>query len=317
MATFYFILAFLAVLAFLFFLGATLFSTEKGVGLGGLVATVLIFGLVTVVFSATTVDARSVGIATAFGRYQGTLKPGLQFTAPWVSVEEFTTRLQDTDLNDKDGSKNSVYVSFSAPKAVDAKGNLVANQTDQAGGGNGNISAVVRWQISDDQSNAGAKRLWEKYKTFDDVSNRLVLSESQEAVADIANDYTAGIASVNQTLIGDKVQENLAQRLRPYGIIVDSVSVKGVDLDGPTKASLQRIVDNINKTQAAIEEQKRAKVDNETAKLRQQTGALSKQANERYCLDIVNQWDVSKNGALPATFNCGLGATAGTLVQAK
>lgn len=64
-------------------------------------------------------------------------------------------------------------------------------------------------------------------------------------------------------------------------------------------------------------EQERARIDNETAKLREQSGALSPAANQRFCLDIVNAWDVSKNGPLPATFNCGMGNSAGVLVGAK
>lgn len=262
----------------------------------------------TLLNSFTTVEARSVGIQQAFGRYQSTMGPGLQTKAPWSSVETFTTRIQDTDLNDKNGGKESVYVAFSAPKTVDANGKVVAGQTDTAGGGNGNINAMIRWSISDDQSNKGAKALWESFRTFEDVQERLVKSESQQAVADVANDYTAGVASVNQTLIGEAVTKNLQARLAKYGVVVDSVAIKGVDLDKATKESLQRIVDNINKTVAATEEQKRAVIDNATAKLRAESGALSEQANERYCLDLVNAWEVAKNGPLPATFNCGLGS---------
>lgn len=291
-------------------------KTVGGFVVAGLAVALLV--LLTIFSSATKVDARAVGIVTSFGKYQSTLNSGLHWTAPWASVEQFETTLQSTDLNDLDGSKNSVYVAFSAPKNVDANGNPVADQKSVAGGGNGNINAVVRWSINPDQSENGAKALWEKYRTFERVSNELVLSESQDKIADVANDFPAGEAAVNQTGIGDEVKKRLDASLSKYGIVVDSVSVKRVSLDAATNASLQRIVDNINKTTAAQEEQKRAKIDNETAALRQKTGALSAQANERYCLDIVNNWDANKNGALPATFNCGLGdKAAGVLVNAK
>lgn len=263
--------------------------------------------LITLFFSITTVDARAVGIQTAFGRYSDTLSPGLQLVAPWSDVEQFTTRLQDTDLNSKDGSKNSVYVAFSAPPQTDENGKPIADQDTVAGGGNGWVNAIVRWQISSDQDDKGAKALWDKFRTFEDVQSRLVLSEAQQSVTDVSNNYTAGFASVNQNVLGEQIKTDLEGKLRRYGIVVDSVAVKGVDLDDATRASLQRIVDNINKTQAAKEEQKRAEIDNATAKLRAESGVLSAQANERYCLDVVNNWDVNKNGPLPATFNCGLG----------
>jgi len=286
---------------------AILFSTERGPAAGLLGAATLAFLVFVGITSTTTVDARSVAIVQGFGQYKHTLGPGIHLIKPWESTEEFTTRIKDTDLNDKDGGKNSVYVAFSAPKAVDAEGKVISGQTDQAGGGNGNINAMIRWYINPDKGNSGARLLWEKFRTFDDVQNRLVLSESQQAVADVANDYTAGVASVNQTVIGDAITKNLQARLAKYGVVVDSVAIKGVDLDGATKASLQRIVDNINKTQAAKEEQARAIVDNATAKLRAESGTLSAANMQRYCLDVVNNWDVSKNGPLPATFDCSLG----------
>ena len=273
--------------------------------------------LFTLFCSITTVDARAVGIQTAFGRYQGTLDPGLQLVAPWSSVEEFTTRLQSADLNDLDESKNnSVYVAFSAPKNVGPDGQPLPDEKAVAGGGNGNINAIVRWQISPDNDGNGAKALWEKYKEFDRVNTDLVLSTSQDIIADVANDFPAGEAAVNQNGIGAEVQKRLATALKPYGIIVDSVSIKRVQLDDATRGSLQRIVDNINKTQAALEEEKRAAIDNRIAKTRAETGAISEKANERYCLDVVNAWDVAKNGPLPATFNCGLGGQPPVLVGA-
>lgn len=304
---FFIILAVVFGLAVLVCVAGIAFSTDRGPFIGFLAVATVVFLIVTAFLSFTTVGARSVAIQQSFGRYDSTLSPGVHFISPWSSTEEFTTRLQDVDLNDKDGGKNSVYVAFSAPKNVDEKGNVVSGQTDQAGGGNGKINAIIRWSISADQGNLGAKALWEKFKTFDDVKNRLVLSESQQAVADVANDYTAGVASVNQTMIGDAVLTNLQKRLAKYGIVVDSVAIKGVDLDGPTKASLQRIVDNINKTQAAKEEAKRAEIDNQIAKKRAETGTLSAANMQRYCLDVVNNWDVAKNGQLPATFDCSLG----------
>jgi regulator of protease activity HflC (stomatin/prohibitin superfamily) len=306
---FFIIIAIVFGLIALFTIGGAVFSQERAVFVAGFLAVALVFGVITLVMSITTVDARSVAIQQSFGRYQDTLGPGLQLIAPWSSTEEFTTRLQDVDLNSKDGGKDSVYVSFSAPKQVDENGKVIAGQTDVAGGGNGYINAVVRWSINPDQSSNGAKALWEKYKTFDDVKSRLVTSESQQAVTDVANDYTAGVASVNQTDIGDAVKVNLTKRLSGYGILVDSVAIKGVDLDSATKASLQRIVDNINKTQAAKEEAKRAEIDNQIAEQRAKTGTLSASNMQRYCLDVVNNWDVAKNGPLPATFDCSLGSS--------
>ena len=270
---------------------------------------------ITAFASFTTVDARAVGIQTAFGRYVDTIGPGPHWLAPWSSVEEFSTIIQTTDLNDLNGGSDSVIVSFSAPKIVDENGK--EQQSNTAGGGAGNINAVVRWKISDDQSNEGARRLWENFKTFERTSEDLVLSESQNKIIDVAQDYPAGEAVVNTDKIANEVFDNLSSYLKPYGIVVDSVAIKKIVPDSATQASLQTIVDNINKTAAAAEEQKRAAIDNQTTKERREEGALDSDALVRYCLDVVNHWDVAKNGPLPATFNCGLGADDNVLVGVK
>ena len=287
------------------------------VRLGGAVAAlggVFLLAVLTFFSSFTQVEARTVAIQTSFGRYTSTLEAGRHFVAPWSDLESFSTTIQSTDLNDLDGSKNSVNVTFSSPKDAANK-----DAKAVAGGGTGNINAIVNWAISTENGNEGTKALWVKWRTFEAVSERLVLSRAQDTIADVANDFPAGEAAVNQTGIGKEVQTRLAEQLRPYGIVIDSVSIKRVDLDDATKASLQRIVDNINKTTAAQEEQKRAIIDNETAELRAKSGALSEQSLTRTCLDIVNAWDVTKNGPLPATFNCGLGGNSqtGVLVQSK
>ncbi len=277
----------------------------------GAAAVVLV--LFTGFMSFTTVDARAVGIQTSFGRYTDTLNSGAQFIAPWSDVEEFSTLLQSTDLNDLDGTNNSVYVTFSSPANVNDK-----DAKAVAGGGNGNISAIIRWGINPSQDSKGAKALWESYKTFPKVSNDLVLSMSQDKLSDVANDFPAGEAAVNQNGIGDETKKRLTAALEKYGIIIDSVSVKRVALDAKTQASLDNIVAAQNDIRKASLNQERAKIDNETAKLREQSGSLTPAANARFCLDIVNAWDFKQNGPLPATFNCGLGsANSQVLVGAK
>lgn len=247
------------------------------------------FGAVTVALtlflSMTTVDARSVGIQTSFGRYTDTLDPGLQFVAPWSSVEEFTTRLQTVDME----GKESVSVTYK-------------------GGGSGRVDATSRWAISSQQGPNGAKALWEKYRDFDTVTATLVNREARDAVINVANDYVPNDARTKQDEIGTAVKERMAERLRPYGIVVDSVSILAVGLDPRTQASLDKIVAAQNDVERAKADNERAKIDGETARLREQTGSLTPEALTRYCLEVVNAWDVSKNGALPATFDCGLGS---------
>lgn len=246
----------------------------------------------TLAFSFTTVDARAVAIQTGFGRYMSTMDNGLHLKAPWSNTEQFTTILQTADLEGNAG----VPVTF-------------------AGGGSGTVNATVRWRISD--SKAGAERLWSKYRTFESVQENLILRASRDSILNIANDYLPNDARTKQDVIAAKVKDNLESKMKAYGVEIDSVSVLSMPLDPRTQASLDKIVSSNNDIQRAEADQKRARIDAETVKIRNRTGALSPEANARYCLDVVNNWDVKKNGQLPATFNCALNGDKTPVIVGK
>ncbi|WMI33515.1 band-7-like membrane protein [Streptomyces phage Kenrey] len=256
---------------------------EPGVRRGafGVTAGMFVLLLVVTAFnSVTSVGARNVGIQTAFGRYQGTLDNGLQIIAPWSEHEDFSTQIQYLDL---DGEKDSdgAEVTF-------------------AGGGRGVVMATPRWYI--DEQDAG--QLWKKYKNFDNVRDQLVQSSAKASFRDVVKDYAPNEALVQTGKIADEVKANLQASLADDGVKIDSISIRTIRLDGRSQQSLDKIVQANNDIERAKAEQERAKIDAETAKIREKTGALKPEALQRYCLDVVNNWDVKKNGSLPAGFNC-------------
>lgn len=248
--------------------------------LPGAIAWAVILGLVTVGMSITTVGARSVGIQTGFGKYTNTLHNGLQMTAPWSSVEEFSTQVQYLDLDDK----HAVQVTFK-------------------GGGGGEVRATPRWRIDPGK----AENLWKKFKTFEHVRDQLVNSTAKDSIRVTMSKYTPNEARSGEHLreIDAQVKADLNANLAQDGIIVDSLSIKGIKLDDRSQASLDKIVSANNDIERAKAEQQRARIDAETVKIRQRSGTLSPQGLARYCLEVVNNWDVNKNGALPAGFTCG------------
>jgi regulator of protease activity HflC (stomatin/prohibitin superfamily) len=258
--------------------------------------------------SATTVDARAVGIVTSFGKYQKTLDSGLHWTAPWAHVEQFSTTLEPAN--------QKVNVTFSQGDRIDPVTKKPVKIV--AGGGKGTLVGTARWQISADTGEAGARRLWEKYRTYDRVTTDLVQKSFYDKLANVANDFEAGAAVVSQDVIAKKVKDELAAEVAPYGVIIDSVSITEVALDNDTQVAVNNIYKSEQEIKTASNRKARAVIDAETVKLQQQAGSLSPQANQRFCLDVLNNWDAGKNGPAPATLNCGLGAGgAGVLVQAK
>lgn len=264
-------------------------------------ANTIVFGtsclfLVVLLFSVTTtVSSRAVGIGTAFGKYTRTLDNGLQFKAPWESVEEFSTQVQYLDLDSTDGSDNKVNVAYK-------------------GGGEGSISLTVRWGINKDN----AEDLWKKYKTFEQVTNQLVLSSAKDSVNAVVGGYSPSDArdGSKRKEIALAIRSDLDADLKDDGVYIDSVSVKSVDLSEKTQASIEAIVQANANIERAKAEQERARIDADTAAARQSKGALTGPALQRYCLEVTNSWDVKKNGPLPATWNC-FGSSQDVLVNTK
>jgi regulator of protease activity HflC (stomatin/prohibitin superfamily) len=297
------VLATLLGVAVLIGLAGALLAREKG-GFIVTAALSLVGLLILTFFSAfTKVEARAVGIQTSFGQYVATVEAGAHLLSPWSEVEQFSTQIQPLDLSDLDDTKgNAVSVAFSGAE----KG---------TSGGNGKVNAVVRWAID----TKSAENLWKKYKTFDAVRDNLVLSESQDAFREVIGAYPPNEARAGANIrpISDKVKAGLQARLADDGILIDSVSIKGIEVDENTAKSLEGTVIANNKEETAKSEYRRAVTDSQTAALREKSGALSPAANLRYCLDIVNQWDVKKNGPLPTTFNCALGGSSTPVIVGK
>jgi len=269
------------VIIFLLAVAAAVITKSPGPRL--VAALVLVIALVFTAFNSfTTVGARSVGIQTGFGKYMQTLDNGFHIKAPYSSVEEFSTQVQYLDLN---GEGDAVAVTFK-------------------GGGGGNVNATVRWRIDAKQ----AENLWSKYRTFEAVRDQLVTSSAKDSFRVVVANYTPNDARSGENIrpITEAVVADLSKNLANDGIVIDSVSISSLGLDANSQASLDRIVQANNDIERATAEQQRAQIDAETARIRQETGALAPEANIRYCLELVNSWDVAKNGNLPATFNCAL-----------
>ena len=263
---------------------------------GGIVtaAIALVLLIVLTLFTGfTTVDARAVGIQTSFGKYKSTMPNGLHRKAPWSSVEQFSTQVQYLDLDDTDGSKgNDVAITYK-------------------GGGGGTVDATVRWRISE----VHAKDLWAKYKSFENVRDQLVNSSAKDSFRVVISKYGPNDARDGENLrpIADAVAADLSSTLSDDGVIVDSVSVKRINLDKNSQKALDAVVSANANVDRAKSEQQRAIIDSQTAEIRAKSGSLSGANLQRYCLEVTNAWDVSKNGPLPATWNC-LGGSAGTPV---
>lgn len=283
-------------IAFLVSVGFAFITVGGRIAAGVVVALwLLVFGI----FSAATVPARSVGIETGFGKYKNTLDNGFHWTNPTSSVEKFSTQVQTLKL--EGNGDNSDTVTFASPVSVTYKG-----------GGQGQISATVSWKISDKQ----AKALWERYKSFDNVAQNLVKSGSENAIRNEVIKYIPTDAQGKGPEISAGVKAAIASEFAQYGVDVDSVRITNVGLDEKTQQSIEKVVIAQQDLARAELERQKAITEAKTAKIREQSGILSEQANKRYCLDVTNNWDQNKNGQLPAGWNCS-GSNVGLVAPSK
>lgn len=301
----YFLLAGILALVILGGIAVALLSEyDKGAGVGAAVAALIALVALTVAFSATTVSPRAVGIQTSFGRYVATLDNGFHWTSPWSGVEEFSTLAQPLSIKDQP-------VSFAGTTVKDASG----KETVSGSGGGGDVDGTILWSI--DPTGKGAEKLWEKYKTYDNVRDNLVEKAFKEAARVQVGAYSPVEAKDGKNLrpINEAIKSDLVKALSEKGIVIDTVSVTDIALDSSAQQSLNRIVEANANTERAKSEKERARIDAETAKIRNDSGSLSGPALVRLCLDVTNAWDVNKNGPLPAGWSCTGGNAGAVLLQ--
>lgn len=264
-------------------------DTHYGAGVYGILVAVVsgvLFGVVWAVCSFSSVPARSVGIEVEFGKATDHLTPGLNWVAPWSSVEIMPTTSQPLDLDATDNTD----ASKANPVGVKFKG-----------GGSGSVNVNMNYHIAKDED---AIKLWNQWKDFEAVKEKVVNQKAQSTVAQLygallpeeATDGTK-IAQMN-----NDIKTSLNEALSTDGIVVENVSVKKVDLD-------PAIQDRINKQVSALADQNKAKIDRDTANIiaeknRILQSSTTGQTLADKCLDVVNNWNVQKNGPLPAGFSC-------------
>lgn len=262
-----------------------------GVGGVALVAFLLVFAF----SSFTNTSARTVGIVTEFGKATGTVSPGFNTVAPWAEVTEFPTSNQTLDLDATDNTEehkaNPVVIKF-------------------LGGGEGDVNVNITWQVQNDDK---AVQLWNNWKDFELVKSNVVNPRGQSAVAEVfgalkPEEATDG-AKIPQ--YNKAVQDKLNAMLASSGITVENVSIKRINVS----AAIQ---ERINKQVEALADQQTATTKQGTAKIEAETNNISKQQLDpnvlaKMCYDVTNNWNVAKNGPLPANWSCAGGTLPMTI----
>lgn len=239
--------------------------------------------------SVFSVEARTIGIVTAFGRPSGDVAgPGLNWSWPWTEVTKFSTSNQTIDFDGTDGNGAPVDFKLAADK-------------DGTGGGEAKVHVNVTWQVQNDDR---AKQLWANWKEFDRVKDQLVDKNSRSVVASIMGKYTADEANKGEMLatFAKDIKDQLNVFFADKGISVETTAVMRVDLSPAVQDRINKKYQDQQDIQRAKIQQDRAKVEAETNIIRQQN--LTNDVLQLKCLELTNAWNDDNNGQLPAGWNC-------------
>lgn len=263
-------------------------SDARPVLIGSGCIAVVIALLVVSLASVTTVGANKVGVVTSFGRYQGTVGSGLHMLAPWKDVEEFGTRIQPLEMQD-------VPIRFE-------------------GNSGGDADLLVEWRV-EAANEAAIKRLWSDYRTFDAVQNRVVQSNTRNALNVVLAGYTPseGIAGTALQPITDATLGGVQQRLRSTGVIVERVTIRQVNPDAQSQDRINRQVQAQADLERTATTKQIAQQEAEINGIRQRSQTPQSLTFE--CLRILADWDQDRQGPIPAAgIPCGLPAGGGNPV---
>lgn len=266
---------------------ATAFLGANEIRAGGIVAAVLgvvLFVLTWVISSVFYVDAREVAIIHEFGKSTGTATTGPRWDTPWSEVSKFSTANQPLDF---DGENDRI------------KFNLAGSDNTSEGEAWVNLNAS--WQITGDET---AKTLWADRKEFERVRNEVALPNIKSAIIGVMGHYNAQKAndSANVPEFNKVLFDEVNKSVNHLGIKVEGIAVTRIDLSDAVKAKLdQKNADKIQNDRAVIQQQT-AKTEAETNRIKKQE--LSELVVQNNCLELTNNWNVTKNGPLPAGWNC-------------
>jgi len=261
---------------------------KKGAGVFAMIGGLIVVALC----SFSTVDARSVGIQTSFGKYRNTLSSGIHVTAPWSSVEDWTTRNQ-TIRFEGDGKAEERDNYYTEP-AVTVR---LGNQSEAY------VDVTVTWGITE----KSVESLWRQYKTFGDARRDFVTPQALAAgnAAFDGYDPFRGLDEKNAdnpyvplAVWSQKITEALRPLYVARSVELISVQVTKVTYDKKTEDKLRQYADAVANTRIKAQDVKTAEQEAAASKARAQTAAPGCEALIR---DLAAQ---DKLKDLPAGWQC-------------
>lgn len=192
----------------------------------------LVIGFFTLLGSVVVIQAGTTGVLLQFGQIQNTLQPGIHFVIPVISevhVMNMQTQKYEVETEAASQDLQNVYTNI-----------------------------TINYHIS---NNDLAPQ--DIYKGFrGDIESRLIAPLTHEIVKATTAKFSAPDLIQKRETVKANIEENLKERLLPYGIEVQEVSITNFDFSPEFNAAIEaKVVIEQQKQQAQLElEQKQIDV---------------------------------------------------------
>jgi regulator of protease activity HflC (stomatin/prohibitin superfamily) len=254
----------------------------RGWGLVPAVLAIIIFAAA----SFTQVHAKEIGVKVSFGKPVAELQPGVHAKWPWQSV----TKVDETIFTDTYSGNTALPV--------------------RLGDGNtAEVSATIRWHVDP----VAADYIYQNYRSnnpSESLRDAVVDTQFKAAVNEVLSGFnpTANATDLNfspdynalATQITDSMKGRVKDASGTSMVIIDGITVSGIQYSDATESRINTIVAQAAKTQQAIQQEKTAEAQAKANKILEQSLSNDPNVLVSKCLDALANGDFTP----PAGFSC-------------
>lgn len=185
--------------------------------------------LFTIAWSATTVDAGSIGVVKRFGKATRQLTPGLNFVLPYAeTVDTVATQTRIIKPNEDAASKDLQIVHTEVTLAY-------------------HVDPTYAMDILVNLNN--------------DAENRVIQPALFEAIKAVTAQYTVQELIEQRAMVRDRIEELVVSRLAPYHIIPETTSITSFKFSDQYEAAIEAKVVAQQNAEKAQNELNQVKID--------------------------------------------------------
>lgn len=163
---------------------------------------VVAYAIFTLLLSVNTIEAGHIGLVRTFGEYTGQQSPGLNFKAPYQSVDEVNGRVQKASVSMTGGDHGSAVSKETQPVYA---------------------QITVNYQIELNEARELYSNVGENYY------HAIIEPRVQQAFKAITVKYATADIAPHREEIRDQAKTILERQLHPFGITVNDLLIKNLN----------------------------------------------------------------------------------------